>query len=89
MARQQVAGAWGPLTELTNGNFAAQEALRRKRMNTTLAFYKKRTQSALSNARKLLEAKAGVAGHFLAATSLSMTAQTIVSPVITLILSMR
>jgi hypothetical protein len=41
---------------LTGGNYAAaQELLRYKNMNTTLQFYKKQTQSALSDGIKSLD----------------------------------
>jgi integrase len=48
---------------LTNGNYAAaQELLRHKNMATTLAFYKKTTQSALTDGLKALEAAASNGG---------------------------
>jgi integrase len=46
---------------LTNGNYAAaQELLRHKNMGTTLQFYKKKTQNALTDGLKALEAAASV-----------------------------
>jgi integrase len=52
-------GAGTVLVELTNGNYAAaQELLRHKHMSTTLQFYKRQTESALTNGMKLLEAAA-------------------------------
>jgi integrase len=59
-------GAGTLLIGLTNGNYAAaQELLRHKHMSTTLQFYKKQTQSALSDGLKALEAAAtaGSTGH--------------------------
>jgi integrase len=56
-------GAGTAVIELTNGNYAAaQELLRHKSMNTTLAFYKKQTESALMSGMKLLEAAASPKG---------------------------
>jgi len=50
-------GAGTAIIGLTNGNYAAaQELLRHKNMATTLAFYKKQTQQALSDGLKALEA---------------------------------
>jgi integrase len=52
-------GAGTVLVELTGNLVAAQELLRHKSLTTTAAFYKKRTQTALSSGMKLLEEKAG------------------------------
>jgi len=53
-------GAGTAVIGLTNGNVAAaQELLRHKNMSTTLAFYKKQTQNALTDGLKALEAAAG------------------------------
>ena len=50
-------GAGTAIIGLTNGNYAAaQELLRHKNMSTTLQFYKKQTQQALSDGMKALEA---------------------------------
>lgn len=50
-------GAATAVIGLTNGNYAAgQELLRHKNMSTTLTFYKKQTQQALSDGIKALEA---------------------------------
>jgi len=55
-------GAGTLLIDLTNGNYAAaQELLRHKHMSTTLQFYKRQTESALSNGMKALQAAAN--GH--------------------------
>jgi integrase len=52
-------GAGTVLIDLTNGNYAAaQELLRHKHMSTTLQFYKRQTESALTNGMKALEAAA-------------------------------
>ncbi len=51
-------GAGTMLVELTGNLVAAQELLRHKSLTTTAMFYKKRTQSALTNGMKLLEAAA-------------------------------
>jgi integrase len=52
-------GAGTVLIDLTNGNYAAaQELLRHKHMSTTLQFYKRQTESALSNGMKALQAAA-------------------------------
>ena len=52
-------GAGTLLIDLTNGNYAAaQELLRHKHMSTTLQFYKRQTESALSNGMKALQAAA-------------------------------
>ncbi len=49
-------GAGTAIIGLTGGNYAAaQELLRHKHMSTTLQFYKKQTQSALSDGIKALE----------------------------------
>jgi integrase len=49
-------GAGKVLIDLTNGNYAAaQELLRHKHMSTTLQFYKRQTESALSNGMKALQ----------------------------------
>jgi integrase len=50
-------GAGTAIIGLTGGNYAAaQELLRHKHMTTTLQFYKKQTQEALSEGVKALEA---------------------------------
>jgi integrase len=54
-------GAGTMLVELTGNLVAAQELLRHKSLTTTAQFYKKRTQSALTNGMKLLEAAANKA----------------------------
>lgn len=55
-------GAGTLLIDLTNGNYAAaQELLRHKHMSTTLQFYKRQTESALTNGMKALQAAAN--GH--------------------------
>jgi len=51
-------GAGTILVELTGNLVAAQELLRHKTMTTTALSYKKKTQSALANGMKLLEAAA-------------------------------
>jgi integrase len=51
-------GAGTMLVELTGNLVAAQELLRHKSMTTTALSYKKKTQSALANGMKLLEAAA-------------------------------
>jgi integrase len=51
-------GAGTMLVELTGNLVAAQELLRHTSLTTTAMFYKKRTQSALANGMKLLEAAA-------------------------------
>jgi integrase len=51
-------GAGTVLAELTGNLVAAQELLRHKSMTTTALAYKKKTQSALANGMKLLEAAA-------------------------------
>jgi len=52
-------GAGTVLIDLTNGNYAAaQELLRHKHRSTTLQFYKRQTESALTNGMKALEAAA-------------------------------
>jgi integrase len=49
-------GAATAVIGLTNGNYAAaQELLRHKSMDTTLKFYKKKTQSALSDGLKAVQ----------------------------------
>jgi integrase len=49
-------GAGTVLIDLTNGNYAAaQELLRHKHMSTTLQFYKRQTESALTNGMKALQ----------------------------------
>lgn len=53
-------GAATAIIGLTGGNYAAaQELLRHKHMSTTLQFYKKQTQSALTDGLKALQAAAG------------------------------
>jgi integrase len=50
-------GAGTAIIGLTNGNYAsAQELLRHKHMSTTLQFYKKQTQHALTDGIKALDA---------------------------------
>src|SRR5438445_4425261 len=57
-------GAGTLLIDLTNGNYAAaQELLRHKHMSTTLQFYKRQTESALSNGMKALQAAANGNGN--------------------------
>src|SRR2546428_6133940 len=57
-------GAGTLLIDLTNGNYAAaQELLRHKHMSTTLQFYKRQTESALTNGMKALQAAANGNGN--------------------------
>jgi len=52
-------GAATAIIGLTGGNYAAaQELLRHRNMSTTLQFYKKQTQNALTDGLKALEAAA-------------------------------
>jgi len=54
-------GAGTALVGLTNGNYAAaQELLRHKNMATTLAFYKRQTESALADGVRALSAASGI-----------------------------